>query len=147
MYQRAARSGSELFTGVVDSEKNTAIIPAHEGEAAKTEPHFAGLRRGMQSHSLRRQSDDDIQHGPRLLEERFRFAMRDKPGIQVARAPGIDLFEDVQRGVVLVKPHGELRVECREAVCDSAADVLGKNEAKAGDRSPATRFARAPQPE
>src|SRR6266478_2072815 len=97
MYQRAARSGSELFTGVVDSEKNTAIIPAREGEATKAEPDFAGLRRGMQSHGLRRQGDDDIQRGPSLFEERFRFAMRDKPGIQVARAPGIDLFEDVQR--------------------------------------------------
>ena len=42
--------------------------------------------------------------------------MRDKPGIPIGGAPGIDFFEEVQRGVMLVKLHGELRVECGETV-------------------------------
>jgi len=82
-----------------------------------------------------------LQHGLRLIKESFRLTMRDEPGIKVARAPGIDLFEDVQRGVMLVKLHGELRVECGETVRDDAAGVLGKNDANARDRSSATRFA------
>ncbi len=93
----------------------------------------------MQSYSLWRQCEDGIQRGPRPIQESFRFAMRDKPGIQVARSAGIDLFEGVQRGVMLVKLHGELRIECGETVRHGAADVLGKNQAQAGDHSPATR--------
>ena len=145
--QGRTRRGSEFLAGFVDSEKNAAIIPAREGEAAKAHPHFAGLRRGMQSYSLWRQCEDGIQRGPRQIQESFRFAMRDKPGIQVARAAGINLFEDVQPGVMLVKLHGELRIECGETVSHGAAGVLGKNQANTGNRSPATRFARAPQPE
>src|ERR1700682_710912 len=141
--QGRTRRGSEFLAGFVDSEKNAAIIPAREGKAAKAHPHFAGLRRGMQSYSLWCQCEGGIRRGPRQIQESFRFAMWDKPGIQVARAAGIDLFEDVQRGVMLVKLHSELRIECGETVRDGAADVLGKNQAKAGDRSPATRFARA----
>src|SRR6266849_2772226 len=85
LLQRGAGSGSEFLAGVVDSEKNAAIIPAREGKAAKTQPHFAGLRRGMQSYGLYCQRHDGIQCRPRLIEESFRFAMLDKPGIQVAQ--------------------------------------------------------------
>ncbi len=101
----------------------------------------------MQSHSLWRGGDNGIQRGAGLLKEPLRFAMRDEPGIQVTRAPGIDLFEDVQRGVVLVNLHGELRIECSETVCDGAASFLGKNDANADNRLPAARFARTLQPE
>ena len=55
MLQGGARSGSEFFAGIVDSEKNAAAIPAREGEAAKAQPYFAGLRRGMQGYSVWRQ--------------------------------------------------------------------------------------------
>src|SRR6266849_5941023 len=147
MLQRGTRGGSEFLAGVVDSKKNAAIIPAREGKATKTQPHFAGLRRGMQSYGLYCQCHDGIQCRSRLIEESFRLAMRDKPGIQVARAPGIGFFEEVQRGIVLVKLHGELRMECGETVRDGAAGVFGKNQAKAGYRSPATRFTGTPQPE
>src|SRR6266704_1710226 len=147
MLQSGPRSGSELLTSVVDSEKNVAIIPTREREATIPQPHFAGLRRGMQSHGLRRDGDNGIQRRAGLLLEPLRFAMRDEPGIQVTRAPGIDLFDDVQRGVVLVNLHGELRVECRETVCYGAASFPGKNDANADNRLPAARFARTPQPE
>ena len=53
--QSRARSRSEFLAGVVDSKKDAAIMPARKGEAAKTQPHFAGLCRGMQSHGLRHQ--------------------------------------------------------------------------------------------
>ncbi len=147
MRQGGARSGSEFLWGIVESEKNAAIIPASEGQTTKAQPHFAGLRRGMQRYGLWRQCDDGIQRGPRLIEERFRFAMRDEPSIEVARAPGIDLIEDVQGGVMLVKLDGELWVECGEAVRDGAAGVLGKNNANAGDRAPEIRFAHTSQPD
>lgn len=55
MLQGGARSGSELHAGIVDSEKNAAAIPAREGEAAKAQPYFVGLCRGMQDYSLWRQ--------------------------------------------------------------------------------------------
>src|SRR5260370_1420398 len=147
MLQGTARSGSEFLSGIVESEKNAAVIPASERQATKAQPHVARLRRGMQGYSLWRQCDDGIQHGPGLIEESFRLAMRDEPGIQAARAPGIDLFEDVQVGVMLVKLDGELRVERGETVCDGAAGVLGKNDANAGDRSPEIRFAHTSQPD
>ncbi len=143
--QSRAGRGREFLAGVVDPEENAAILPPREGQAAKTKPHFAGLRRSVQRDRRRRQ--DGVQRGPRLIEQRFRFAIRDEPGIQVARAAGIDLFEDVQRGLVLVKLHVELRVQGGETVRDGAAAISGKNQAQAGDRSPATRLARAPEPE
>jgi hypothetical protein len=61
------------------------------------------LRGAMQSHGRRRRRVDAIKRGPRLIEEGLRFTMRDKLRIQVARAPRVDLFEDVQRGVMLVR--------------------------------------------
>src|SRR6267143_5646817 len=66
--QGGPRSGSEFLAGFVDSEKNAAIIPAREGEAAKAQPHFAGLRRGMQSYGLWRQCEDGIQRGLRQIQ-------------------------------------------------------------------------------
>jgi hypothetical protein len=145
--QSRARSGGEFLAGIVDSEKNAAILPAREGESSKTQPHFARLRCTMQSHGRRRQCVDVIKRGPRLIEERLRFAMRDKPGIQVARAPRIELFDGVQRRIMLLQLHCEFRIECGQPVCDCATSVLGKNYAKAGNRSPAARLARMSQPE
>jgi hypothetical protein len=55
MLQSGARSGSEFLAGIVDSEKNAAVIPAREGEPAKAQPYFAGLCRGMQGYGLWRQ--------------------------------------------------------------------------------------------
>ncbi len=66
--------------------------------------------------------------------------MRDEAGIQVARAAGIDFFEDVQRGFVLVKFHVELGGQRGETVRDGAAGVPGKNQAQAGNYSPETRL-------
>ncbi len=134
-FQRRARSGSDLRAGVVDSEKNAAIIPAGKGEATKTQPHFPGLRHRMRSYSLRRHRNDSIQRGPSLLEEAFRFSMRDQPGLQVTCAPWIDLFEDVQRWIMLVQFHADLGVERSETVGDSAASFLRKNDANTGNRS------------
>jgi len=134
-FQRRARSGSELRAGVVDSEKNAAIIPAGKGEATKTQPHFPGLRHRMRSYSLRRHRNDSIQRGPSLLEEAFRFSMRDQPGLQVTCAPWIDLFEDVQRWIMLVQFHADLGVERSETVGDSAASFLRKNDANTSNRS------------
>src|SRR5260370_26127411 len=111
MLQGTARSGSEFLSGIVESEKNAAVIPASERQATKAQPHFARLRRGMQRHSLWRQCADGLQRGPRLIEESCRRAMRGEPGIQLARAPGIDLFADVHGGVMDVQLHGDVRVE------------------------------------
>ena len=74
-----------------------------------------------------------LQHGLRLIKESFRLTMRDEPGIKVARAPGIDLFEDVQRGILLVKFHADLRIERGEAAGHSATGFLWKNNTNAPD--------------
>ena len=55
MLQCGTRSGREFLSGIVDSEKNAAVIPAREREAAKAQPYFTGLRRRMQGYSLWRQ--------------------------------------------------------------------------------------------
>jgi len=55
MLQGGARSGSEFLAGIVDSEKNAAVILAREKEVAKAQPYFTGLRRGMQTYSPWRQ--------------------------------------------------------------------------------------------
>ena len=73
--------------------------------------------------------------------------MRDEPGIQVARAPGIDLFENVLGRVVLVKFEIELRIECGKTVRDGAATVLGKNQANADYRSARAQATRMLQPD
>ncbi len=52
--------------------------------------------------------------------------MRDKLGIPVAGAPGIDPFEDVQRGVMLVKLHGELRSSAARRCATMPQEFLGR---------------------
>src|SRR5260370_5120360 len=145
--QGGARTGSEFLAGIVDSEKNAAILPAREGQAAEAQPHFARLRCGMRRDSLWRRRDDGIQRGPSPLEERFRFAMWNKPGVQVTRTPGVALFKDIQRWIVLVKLHGVLRAKCGETVSDGAAGVVGKNDTNADEGSSVGRLACALQPE
>src|SRR6266446_8967925 len=61
--------------------------------------------------------------------------MRHQPGIQVACPPGIDSFENVRRGVMLVKLHRELRVDGGQTVRYDATRVFGKYHANAGYRS------------
>src|SRR5207245_3149928 len=46
------RTGSELFAGVAGPKKDAAILPAREGEPAKTKPHFTGLGHRMQRYGL-----------------------------------------------------------------------------------------------
>src|SRR5260370_24841152 len=147
MLQSRTRSRGESVAGIVDCKIDAGIIPAGEGKTAKTQPHLAGLCGGMQSHGLAPQRDDGIQRWPRPVEKSFSFAMRDEPGVQVARAPGIDLFENVEGRGVLVEFESEVRIDgCKEGG-DGASSVLGKNQPNANCRSIRAQAARLLQPE
>src|SRR5260370_24293449 len=146
MLQSRTRSRSEFLAGIVDSKIDAAVIPAGEGKTAKTQPHLAGLCGGMHSHGLAPQRDDGIQRWPRPVEKSFSFAMRDEPGVQVARAPGIDLFWNVERRGGLVEFDSELRIEGGKTGCAGAASVLGKNQPNANCRSMRAQAARLLHP-
>ena len=100
----------------------------------------------MQSYRLGSRGDDGFELGPRLMEKGFRFAVWDEPGVQVTRAAWIDFFKSVQRRVELLELHCRLRAERGETVYHGPAGVFGKDNAKARDRFPAARMARARQP-
>src|SRR5439155_5385678 len=92
--KRCELSGSKFLAGVVNPEKDAAIVPARERQATIAQPHFARLRRRMQSNGLRGARYNSIQRGAGLREKCLRFAMRDEPSIQVARALRVNLFEN-----------------------------------------------------
>src|SRR5437660_12649762 len=100
----------------------------------------------MQSNGLRGARYNSIQRGAGLREQCLRFAMRDEPGIQVARAPRVDLLENIQLRVVLIEFHDQLWIERRETARNGGAGILRKNDAQTSDSSTATRFACAPHP-
>ena len=49
----------------------------------------------MQSNGLRGARYNSIQRGAGLREQCLRFVLRDEPGIQVARALRVNLFESI----------------------------------------------------
>lgn len=63
--QCSSRGGSELSACIVQSKENPALFPAGERKAAKSQPHFASLRRRVHRYDLRSQGDYGFQFGPR----------------------------------------------------------------------------------
>jgi hypothetical protein len=57
-------------------------------EAAETQNDFAGLCDGMDGDATRRKGNDGVERGARSIEERLRFAMGDKPSIQIPCTAG-----------------------------------------------------------
>jgi len=90
--QGGTRSGGEFLFGLADSEVNAAVVPACERQSTETQPDFARLRRGMHGDSARCEAENRVDCGPGLGQKRFRFAMCNEPGVDIARTPWIDFL-------------------------------------------------------
>src|SRR5262245_43810621 len=101
----------------------------------------------MQADGLRPRGKEGFELRARALEKTLRFAHRNEPGIHIPRTVWVDSLDVVQYGIEFVQLDGDACVQCSDTVCDRARGVLGKDQAKACDRSPRTRLLHARQPQ
>ena len=135
----------KFLAGIGDAEENASIVPAGKRQAAKTQPDFAGLWRRDACVTARGRQGDDLRRArTRPIEERFRFAMRHEPGIQISRTARIDFFERFERQDRARKVRRRsLGSSAARRCATGAAGTLRKNHAKRCNGSSPTRVARS----
>jgi hypothetical protein len=89
----------------------------------------------VKRHSTRSQRGDLRECGPRAVQERFRFAMRHQPGIQICSTHRIDFFQGFERWVMLIQFKRAMGLQRGKTAYDSAAGALGKNHAQRSNSS------------
>ena len=101
----------------------------------------------MHGDDLGSQRDDGIESGTRTGKERFGFAKRHEPGVEIAGAAGIDFFESLPGRVEFVEFNSEFGMKCGKAMRDAAACIARKNEAQTSDSAAAAGMQGAIEPE
>jgi hypothetical protein len=135
LFQRGFIFVAEFFPGGVAAKVDFIFVPAGEGEPAKTQDHFLGVRRGVGANGLGAESDERAERRGSAVEEELRFAARHEPGSYVATGAGIHTVQGFAEGIEFVDFDGEAFAEGAETVRENGGFSLGKNQSQGGKAS------------
>src|ERR1700676_1162866 len=97
----------------------------------------------MHGDGLRIGRHDRFDLCPSLSQKCFRFAARNKPGMQISSAARIDPLERVPRRIPLIQFNCQTRLESGDAMCQDAAGVLWNDQANTTNSSTLAAIANA----
>ncbi len=128
LFQRGFIFGAKFLPGGIAAKENFVFVPAGEGEAAKTQDHFLGVRRSVGANGVWAECDECDQGGRGPVEEKLRFAARHEPGGDIAAGAGGNVFEGFPLRIEFVDFDGEAFIESAETVCEDCGFSFGKNQ-------------------